>query len=363
MAPLPVAVATPEPELAPPSLTPPLEAPKIPAVRSQMLMPSVPAPQPVALTLFTPQPPPETAILQITRMGEASWCLPDQTDPPTELVFQAALQGQSTLWVFSHLGKVYPLAMAAIPPADSQAPIALMSLLPKGAQTEQWVSQVFSPLSLSDQDLLLLTRQGRLKRLAGTELAELGPRGLSLLKLKEDDHLQWVLSLAPGISSCQHLLLATSSGRLLRVPLTLEQIPRLGRTAQGQTAMRLRPQEALIGALVVDPRAQVGLLTQQGYGKALTVETVRLAKLEDLGTTVIQFRTPTDRLLALWSKPASQPPALRTSLGRNLSIQDEQLTVWGKDGPGDRLVSLDATEQILWVNSYAGHSSPCSPTS
>lgn len=354
---LPAVAQTPEPE--PPSSIPLLEPPKPPTANRQVLTPSLPSPQQVSLALFTPQAPPESAILQITRTGEASWCLPEQVVPRSDLVFQASIQAQNHLWVFSQLGKVYPLAVAKLPPAASQASISLMSLLPKGAQSEPWVTQLF-PLA-PEQDLLLLTRQGRLKRLATTELAELGPRGLSLLKLKEDDHLQWVLSLAAETSPSQNLLLATSSGRLLRVLLTLDQIPRLGRTAQGQTALRLRPQEALIGALVVDATAQVGLLTQQGYGKALAVDTLRLAKLEDLGTTVIQFLTPTDRLLALWPRPVGL--ALRTSLGRDLSVQDNQLTLWGKDGPGDYLVPLEATEQILWANPWAVDIGPLSPTS
>jgi DNA gyrase subunit A len=357
MPPLPVVLPTSEPEL---ESAPSHQVPTAPVATSpastERAQPSTanlpertsPAPQQGSLALYTPQAPPETAILQITRTGEASWSLPEQAASRPEVVFQAPIQGQTHLWVFSQLGKVYPLALAEIPPAASLAPMALMSLLAKGAQSEAWVTQIFP--SAPDQDLLLLTRQGRLKRLATTELVDLGARGLSLLKLKEEDHLQWGLSLPSETSPQQNLLLATSSGRLLRVPLTLDLIPRLGRVAQGQTALRLRPQEALIGALVVDPTAQVGLLTQQGYGKALAVTTVRLAKLEDLGTTVIQFLTPTDRLLACWLWGPGQGLALRTSLGRDFLLSAAQFTVWGKDGPGDRLVSLEATEQLLWAN-------------
>ncbi|MDJ1175052.1 DNA gyrase C-terminal beta-propeller domain-containing protein [Roseofilum capinflatum] len=57
-------------------------------------------------------------------------------------------------------------------------------------------------------------------------------------------------------------MLATSGGRILRLDLNSEQVPVLGRTAQGYQALRLRKQEQLVGCVVARPQDQILLVSE-----------------------------------------------------------------------------------------------------
>jgi DNA gyrase subunit A len=102
----------------------------------------------------------------------------------------------------------------------------------------------------------------------------------------------------------------------------------------------------LVGLLTLPSTASVFLLTQQGYGKRLSLNTVRLGNFGDLGTTVLQFTDKTDSLLLM--TPASDTALTAISNQQTVTvIVAEQFQAWGKDGPGDSLLSLSPGEYLV----------------
>ncbi len=293
------------------------------------------------LALFTPQAPPENAVLSLTLDNEIAWHKERLTPEGSPLdhspiVRQIPLQKQKTLVAIADNGKAYTLAVQDIPPLKL-ARVKLLDLLPKSAQrdVENVVYLNFPPTD--PVDLLLLSTQGRLKRLIAAELEDLGSRGLSLIQLRDGARLrfcQWIRRDQPQ----QNLVVATSRGRLLRFPLTAETLPLSGRTSQGQSILRLRPQEKLIGLLALPAQDSVLLLTQFGYGKRLPISTVRCGNFGDLGTTITQFTDPQDQLLVMLVATDS-PIKVITTQGSIEAISAEQFQDWGKDGAGDLLTS------------------------
>ena len=298
-----------------------------------------------AFSLFTPQIPPEDAELAVTLSGEVYWTSPTQesTEPENDpVIYQTPIHQQEQIIVVSDRGKAYPILIKEIPPV-SIARLPLLELLSKTAQrdAEKVVGQFFLPKLTTNQDLLLMSQNGRLKRLNLNEFTELSNRGLGLIKFKEEgDRIQFVQL----IQSEEDLVLATSSGRLLRFSLKEENIPPMGRNAQGNPALRLRFGESLVGCLSVNPRDRVLLITQLGYGKAFPVESLRLGSLGDIGTTAMQFSNKTDQLIGMM--PNSQNLLLLTNQNRQISLSNEAFNVWTKDGVGDRLMDLETDELI-----------------
>ncbi|MGA1621827.1 MAG: DNA gyrase C-terminal beta-propeller domain-containing protein, partial [Synechocystis sp.] len=252
---------------------------------------------------------------------------------------------QETLLVITDHGKAYGVKIQDIPPLEL-ARIPLLDLLPKAAQRdgETVIFSGFLPVE-DASDVLLLTQEGRIKRVGATEFNDLGNRGLSVIKLRDGDRLRFCHGLtAPDTG--QNLVIATRNGRLLRFPLSLDLLPRSSRSAQGQPALRLRPTENLVGLLTLPPTASVFLLTQQGYGKRLSLNTVRLGNFGDLGTTVLQFTDKTDSLLLM--TPASDTALTTISNQQTVTvIAAEQFQAWGKDGPGDSLLSLSPGDYLV----------------
>jgi DNA gyrase subunit A len=255
---------------------------------------------------------------------------------------------QAELVVITGSGKAHSLKVRDIPPTPSASRgTALVSLLPPASQgtSETIVTHFFLPDSLEAASLVLVTQRGQIKRLPISELANLTGRGLTLIKLKDNDELRY----ASLSNDRQEVVLATSGGRLLRFLLNDKQLPIMGRTAQGLQALRLGRAETLVGALTLDGSDNLLLVSQLGYAKRLPVSALRLANRADIGTQTLQFTSKTDALAGMVSAPAAAEVALLTDAQRVIRLPMKSVAFWGKDGTGDRISQLKSDEKVITV--------------
>ena len=246
------------------------------------------------------------------------------------------------LCVFTAGGKVYQVKVHDLPGASRRERGApLITFLPDTAHQETVIAQFLSTELTSKTHLVFLSQQGRVKRLPIAEIAEITGRGLTAAKLKADDRLGWVLPVGPESDGA----IATSSGRLLRIPLT--DIPEMGRVAQGNRALRLRKQEQIIGITVLTDDTDIVLISRKGYGKRIPIDLLRLGHVGDLGTQVIQFTTKTDALVSLLPARSDTELVVESDQSRIAYLDPDQLPLWGKDGTGEPIVKCKRGEQVL----------------
>ena len=265
------------------------------------------------------------------------------------------VQTQSTLTkaelvVITSGGKAYPVKVRDIPPAAGLlVGTPLVNLLPEAAQSETVVAHYILPDALETLSFILLTQQGKIKRLSATELTNLTARGTTLIKLKEDDRLQYVTLAQSG----EQLALATSNGRILRFEVNDAQLPMMGRSAQGNQALPMSRREHLVGCVALGAQDNLLLVSEQGYGKRLPLSAIRRGNRGDLGTQAIQFKTSTDTLVRMVSASGVSDIALVTSEERVVYLSLESIKIWGKDGTGDRLTKLKDEEKVIAVTAIA----------
>ena len=297
------------------------------------------------LSLFTPQEPPENAILLLDAEDKISWTTPEERVPDRGLIiYQQAIEKRENFLVILDNAKAYPIATREVPPQANQ-PVLISSLLTKTAQkdSEAVLNQFFLTEPQKSQELLLLSQQGRIKRLPIDELEGVGSRGLSLMKLKEDDRLYAAIFTHEGLD----LAIATSSGRVLRYPVREELLPMMGKSAQGLAILRLRYGEHLAGCVSLPHRENLLLISGLGYAKRLAIENLRLSQLGDLGSPALQFVNKQDSLAAMVAARAGSIVLLSTNQKRKLPLEVETVTVTGKDGTGSQLVKLNPAEKII----------------
>ncbi len=307
-------------------------------------------PPSLPLTLFTPQTPPEDAVLIISHQGYLSWH-PPQSPPPASKtgdfpVYTATIGKQTQLLVMTDRGKAYPVAVPEIPPAD-KGQQSLTTLLPNSAQrdSEKAVAHFFLPEAQKSPDLLLLSQQGRIKRLSTSEFMPLTQRGVALIKLKDDDRLGYVCLAQEE----EEVAIATTGGRVLRLEINDQQLPILGRSAQGHSALRLRYGEHLVGCVTLKIDDNLVLISQLGYGKRLPLHSLRLANPGDIGTHALQFTSKIDNLAGMVKAKTGSKVILLTSSDRQLSLAVDSVSFWGKDGAGDPVAKLKPNETILKI--------------
>lgn len=251
------------------------------------------------------------------------------------------------LVVLTSGGKVYPVKVGDVPLLSGRisgrgAP--LISLLPSAnaSANESVVSQFVLP---DNGAMVLLTRLGRIKRLALEELAGLSGRGLTVIKFKDEDRLLTCRITGTG----EDAILATGGGRLLRFRVDDEQLPILGRTAVGLQALRLRKNENLVGCVTgSDAEKNLLLFSQLGYAKQMPMRSVRRANRGDIGTQALSFTSKFDALVGLILAPVSAMLAVTTNQ-RLLQLPASAISVTGKEGTGSRLAELNRDEKIVTV--------------
>ncbi|MEH2038139.1 DNA gyrase subunit A [Nostoc sp.] len=301
--------------------------------------------------------PVEEAILEFTQRGYVRRTQPSGRKSKAEnglhdndFIIQTVLTDTGKdLLILTGGGKVYPVNVGEIPPTTGRSPrgkplITMLSSTAQGAQ-EAVVSRFLLPENLETRQMILLTKQGRIKRLSLAEFANLTRRGITILKLKDDDELSFTQFTAPGA----HLILASSGGRMLRFAVNDEQLPVMGRAAMGLQAFRLLKNQQMVGCVTVGKDDQLLLVTQEGYAKRMPASQLRAANRGDLGTQALKFASKTDNLAGMVMAMASGEVALVTNKERVVRIPVETVPLLGRDVKGESILQLNRDEKIITV--------------
>ena len=208
----------------------------------------------------------------------------------------------------------------------SQQPGKLERFLPESIEGEPVVQVLPLP---SQGSLGLLSSDGRFKRLPVEELQELSGRATTVLKLKEGVTLRRVVAGQEGDT----LVVASSTGSVLRLCLDETQLPLMGSAAQGPLLMRLLPGESVVGAACLPAihaetaetiTDSVALATANGQLKRLLVSSLRPCQRGDMGQIGMRLQQRGDYLVDLQSA-GSAVLGLLTDKGWSCRIGSDEL--------------------------------------
>src|SRR5690606_3648675 len=108
---------------------------------------------------------------------------------------------------------------------------------------------------------IFLTETGIVKRTSLDQFANIRAGGITAIRIQPDDALLDV-QLSEGSND---VMLVTKQGRAIRFPE--QDVPLMGRAAQGVKGIQLRKGDAVVGMVVVRREATLCTVTSQGYGK------------------------------------------------------------------------------------------------
>jgi DNA gyrase subunit A len=301
--------------------------------------------------------PPEEVVLEFTQRGyvrrqsSARKARTDNGTSDNDIVIQSVLTDTAKeLLVLTSGGKVYPVNVADIPPTSGRSArgTPLITLLSNAAQQdaqEGVINRFVLPDNPENSEIVLLTKQGRIKRLSLTELTNLTRRGITILKLKDDDELLCTQFTTAG----EYLVLASSGGRVLKFAVNDDQLPIMGRAAMGLQGLRVRQQEEMVGCVTSSTKENLLLVTQFGYAKRMPMSALRAANRGDIGTQTFKFTSKTDNLAGMVRATAGAEVALVTNHQRVVRLGVETVPTLGKDSTGESVLQLSREEKIISV--------------
>ncbi len=260
-------------------------------------------------------------------------------DHPAPARLILPVSGQPPVLAFTADGRVALLRWEFA----GQQPGTLERFLPDSLDGERVVQVLPLPTGDAAQGLSLglLSSDGRFKRLPVEEFQELSGRAATVLKLKDGVTLRRVVPCRDG----EDLVVASSTGRVLRLTVNEANLPLMGRNAQGPMLMRLLPGEGVVGAACgPDDENSVLLASAGGQVKKLAVAELRRCQRGDLGQIGLRFEQRGDRLVDLCAG-AADLVAARIGDAKSVRLATADLAAEDPSGTG-LLLPLGASDEL-----------------
>ncbi len=273
---------------------------------------------------------------------------------------------------FSDRGVVYCLKAYQIPVSSRTArgtPIVQLLPIPLN---EKITSVIAVTEFTEDEYLVMLTRNGYIKKTALAAFGNIRSNGLIAISLEEGDQLRWVRRAREQDT----ILIGSSLGKAIHFRANHEQLRPLGRATRGVRAMNLRSGDSLVGMDILpsqivadlqqelesasesdddstEPLTSLGpwalIVTTGGYGKRVPVSQFRLQNRAGMGLVAIKFRKEGDRTAAL--RIVNEDDELMMVTNRGIIIRQvvNAISSQSRSATGVRVQRLDEDDAIAAV--------------
>lgn len=180
---------------------------------------------------------------------------------------------------FTDKGRVYRLKCYEVPEGSRQSKgMNIANLLPIAAD-EKVTSMIRVPEFDEEKYLVMVTKQGIIKRISLNAYNTARKGGLIAIELNEGDELAWV-RLTDGN---QQVIVATKNGLAIRFEET--DVRPMGRQARGVKAISLREGDCVVGMCVVANDDLILTASETGFGRISNVSDYRLQSRGGKGIT------------------------------------------------------------------------------
>ena len=268
-----------------------------------------------------------------------------QTRDEDRVLYLLAARTLDYILFFTNQGRVYCERAYNLPEAARNAKgLPIVNILHLNAD-----ERVTAAVAVADFEqaryITLLTHQGRIKRMALSELASVRPSGIIAMSLDEGDQLGW----ARLTSGSDELIIITARGRALRFPE--EQVRPMGRTAGGVNAIRLQEGDWVTGLDVVEPGGDLLVVTAGGYGKRTPLAEYPVQSRYGSGvyTTNVSRLGNDDFVVAGRVVSEQDEIMLMTANGIALRTRVRSISRMGRPARGVRLVNVQGGDRVTTV--------------
>jgi DNA gyrase subunit A len=167
---------------------------------------------------------------------------------------------------FTQSGRVFQLRVHEVPERERQAKgLPVNNLIDIGPNERITAVFVRPETEAEARYMLMVTKNGYIKKTALAEYANVRRNGLIAINLQEGDELDWV---APT-SGTDEILIATGLGKAIRFSET--EVRAMGRDTQGVIGIKLGTGDSVIGMATAAPDGDLLVITERGYGKRTPV--------------------------------------------------------------------------------------------
>jgi DNA gyrase subunit A len=254
------------------------------------------------------------------------------------------------LLIFTNRGKCYWLKVYDIPSLSRQSKGRnIVNLLKLGNQS---IASIINISSFDDHDsegdekaqrrqLVMATKNGIIKK---TKLSAYGnPRttGVIAINLDPNDDLIDV-ALTTGTD---HIILGTRDGMTIRFDES--QVRSMGRASRGVKGINLRSSDAVVGMVIVEEKAALFTVCENGYGKRTGLENYRPQSRGGVGLKNIKTSSRNGKVVALQAVQSKDDLMMITANGMIIRTGLDEIRSIGRNTQGVRLIKLKEGDKLV----------------
>ena len=244
------------------------------------------------------------------------------------------------LLIFTNKGRVYWLKIYEIPDAGTAGKgkhvSGLISLQPDETVKAFLPVKEFVPAKF----IVMVTRQGVIKKCELTEFDNPLSRGIIALALDEGDEL-----LGATITNGEnYIFLGSHEGMAIR--FNEDEVRPMGRQARGVRAMDLEEKDYLIGLEVVEKEGLILSISENGFGKRTPLEDYRLTARGRKGVINMKTTAKVGKVVAVLSVKENTDLMIITKDGKIIRLESGEIRQAGRSTQGVRLVRMEEGDQV-----------------
>ena len=254
------------------------------------------------------------------------------------------------LFFFTDTGKVYRKKGYQIPESGKTAKGTNIVNILQVEQGEKVQTMIHTrELDNPDLYLVMVTRNGTVKRLPVTALKNIRNSGIRALRLEEGDQLISVRE----TDGTKNILIATHDG--MAVCFDENDVRPMGRDAVGVRGIRLREGDYVVSAARATTGRTVLTITEKGYGKRTPVEDYRITNRGGIGIKNYAVTEKTGKIVGIKVVDGSEDLLLVTQAGilirthvdaiREAGRATQGVIVMRFKEEGDKVISLALAER------------------
>ena len=244
---------------------------------------------------------------------------------------------------FTNLGRVYKLKCYEIPEGSRTSKgMNINNLLPLSAD-ESVTSMIKVPDIESEQYLVMVTRNGIIKRTELSAFSHARKNGLIAIDLNEGDELAWV-RLTDGN---KELIVATRNGMAIRFHETDVRV--MGRAAKGVKAITLRGDDKVIGMSMLREGAYILTVSETGYGRLSNVSDYRIQSRGGKGIFTYRITEKTGKLAGMKTVTDNDDIILITSDGVIIRMHTDEISSYSRQTQGVKVMRLDDGVSVMSI--------------
>lgn len=244
---------------------------------------------------------------------------------------------------FTNKGRVYRIKCYEIPESTRQSKgINIANILPLSAD-EKVTSMIRIPAFEDDKFLIMVTKQGIIKRIALTAYDTARKGGLIALDLNEGDELRWV-RMTDGNNE---VIIATKKGMAIRFRET--DVRPMGRLARGVKAMKLKEGDSVIGMNIIEEGKLILTVSETGYGRLSSPDDYRLQSRGGKGLTNYHVKKYGD-VAALTVVPLEDDVIIISENGVIIRILASTIRVCSRPSKGVTVMKIKGDNKVVSVS-------------